>query len=255
MAKRAARRRAPRGSIREAFFAAFSETVEAVDIPHKVIAKEADVGLSSISCYKGVRVPEEPGPVERIYKVLEGEAREQGERLPHSLPYLLALRMAATVEKTDPGAASELLESLLRKPAPDARVRSRKRRGLHARRKAARLAVRAEVPVPHQKGDRHLANNKHAADIADYVRHIEEDQLRHAQFIAWVMGTNIEPCEFPQMVAAFRVAGAEEGIEAMLNAAANRNDIQASINAAIALLSEGQVADAQAILGAIRTAE
>lgn len=239
-------------SIRETFFSAFSETVAAVELPHKVIANKAGVGLSSISCYKGVRVPEEPGPLERIYKVLEAEACALDVRLPHSLPYLLVLRTAATVERTDPSAAVQVLASLLRQPASEARLRSRKRRMLHARRKAARSRVQAKVPVPQETGDRHLATDKHAADIADYLRHAAEGRFRHAQFIAWMMGSNLDAHEVPVAVASFRTAGAEEGIEAMLHAAADRSDVQVPINIAITLLAEGQAADARTILSALR---
>ncbi|CAM5379210.1 hypothetical protein SALBM135S_06910 [Streptomyces alboniger] len=175
----------PALNIREAFFSAFSETVGAVGIPHKAIASKAGVGLSSISCYKGVRVPEEPGPLERIYKVLEEEACARKLVLPHSLPHLLALRTAATVEKTDPDAAAQVLASLLRQPASEACLRSRRRRLLHARRKAARLPALNKVPVPPRTGDRHPATDRHAADIADYLRHVAEGRFRHAQFIAW----------------------------------------------------------------------
>ena len=254
MAERSARSSSHCVSIREKFFAAFSETIEAAGIPHKVISREADVGLSSISCYKGERVPEEPGPVERIYKVLEGKARERGRPLPHTLAHLLALRAAATVEKTDPGTAEGFLDYLLQGPALEARFHGRKSRKLRTRRRSALLRVRPGVPVPHQRGDRHLADAKHAADIADYARHVTAGRFRDAQFIAWTMGTNLEPCEFPSAVAAFRNAGAEDGIEAMLSAAAKRHDIQASISTAVALLNEGQAQEAQALLGAIHVA-
>ncbi|MFF8640278.1 hypothetical protein [Streptomyces sp. NPDC015345] len=257
MTKRPARRikqhSGPAGGIREAFFVAFSEIVEAVAVPHKVIASKANVGLSSISCYKGERVPDEPGPLERIYKVLEEEAQARDMRLPHSLPYLLALRTAATVERADPDAAAQVLASLLRRrPASEAWLRSRRRRVLHARRKAARLPVQAKVPVPRPMGDRHLAPEKHAADIADYLHHVAEGRFRHAQFIAWMLGMNLDTQEFPQTVTSFRMAGAEEAIEAMLHAAADREDIQAPIRIALTLLDEDQVADAQTILGAIQ---
>ncbi|KUF17185.1 hypothetical protein [Streptomyces silvensis] len=251
MAERSARSSSHCVSIREKFFAAFSETIEAAGIPHKVISRETGVGLSSISCYKGERVPEEPGPVERIYKVLEGKAREQGWALPHTLAHLLALRTAATVEKTDPGTAQGFLDYLLRGPALETRFRDRR---LRTRRRSALLAVRSGVPVPHQRGDRHLTGEKHAADIADYARHVTAGRFRDAQFIAWTMGTSLEPCEFPGAVAAFRNAGAEDGVEAMLSAAAKRHDIQASISTAVALLKEGQSRDAQVLLGAIHVA-
>ncbi|MBW5423109.1 hypothetical protein GKQ77_16305 [Streptomyces sp. BG9H] len=228
--------------------------METVAVPHKVIANKAGVGLSSISCYKGERVPEEPGPLERIYKVLDEEARTRDLRLPHSLPHLLALRTAATVERTDPDAAAQVLASLLRRPASEAWLRGRKRRLLHARRKAARLPVPAKVPVPRQTGDRHLAPAKHSAEIADYLRHVAAGRFRHAQFIAWMLGINLDAQEFPRAIASFRTAGAEEGIEAMLHAAADRDDIQLPIDIAVTLLEEGQVTDAQTILGAIRTA-
>ncbi|MFF8655674.1 hypothetical protein [Streptomyces huasconensis] len=236
------------------FFAAFSELVEAVAVPHKVIANKAGVGLSSISCYKGERVPDEPGPLERIYKVLEEEAQARDIRLPHSLPHLLALRTAATVERTAPDAAARLLASLQRRPASAAWVRGRKRRLLHARRKAARLPVPAKVPVPRTRGDRHPAPDKHAADIADYLGHVAAGRFRHAQFIAWMLGMHLDAQEFPRTVTSFRTAGAEEAIEAMLHAAADRDDIQMPLRIAMTLLDEGQVSDARTILAAIRTA-
>ncbi|MFH8606604.1 hypothetical protein ACH4D5_03825 [Streptomyces sp. NPDC018029] len=227
--------------------------MEAVDLPHKVIASRAAVGLSTISCYKGERVPGEPETLERIYKVLKEEAQAVNRRLPHSLPHLLALRTAATVEKTDPEAAAVVLASLLRGPASEAWLRSRKRRMLHARRKAARLSARFEVPVPRQTGDRHLATDTHAADIADYLSHVAAGRFRHAQFIAWMMGNNLSPDEFPPTVASFRVAGAEDGIEAMLNAAAQRDDVRGTVNIALALLGTGQVKDARTILASLGT--
>ncbi|MFH8986619.1 hypothetical protein [Streptomyces sp. NPDC017940] len=254
MAERSARSSSHCGSIREQFFAAFSETIEAAGIPHKVIARETGVGLSSISCYKAERVPKKPGPVERIYKVLESRAREQGRPLPHTLAHLLALRAAATVEKTDPGTAAGFLDYLLREPALEARLRARKNHRLRTRRRSALLGARSGVPVPRQSGDRHLTGEKYAADITDYTRHVTAGRFRHAQFIPWTMGTNLEPCEFPSAVAAFRNAGAEDGVEAMLSAAAKRHDIQASISTAMALLNEGQPQDAQTLLGAIHTA-
>ncbi|MFF3646231.1 hypothetical protein [Streptomyces sp. NPDC002564] len=259
MAKRAVRRTTPRGgavpTIRASFFAAFSATMEAVGVPHKVIARETRLGLSTISCYKSERVPEGPGPLELIYKVLEKEAQACGMKLPHTLPYLLALRTAATIEKTDPGAAEAVLASLVRKPASDAWLRGRKRRVLHARRKARALQSPAEVPVPPEPGDRHLASDEHSAVIADYVRHVAAGRFRHAQFIAWGVGTSLDPVEFPALVASLRLAGAEDAIEAVLNAAAGRDDTRASINIAMRLLDEGQVAEAQTMLAAIRPRE
>ncbi|MFJ2773359.1 hypothetical protein [Streptomyces sp. NPDC087300] len=231
-----------------------------VTLAHNAIAKRAGVNQSSLSCYNtGRRVPE-PGPLERIYKVLEREVqRRAAKALPHSLPYLLQLRDAARAQSFAPSAADAALAasasaSAGRRPAsPAFRERRRTKRRRLARRKLAGLSAQAKVPVPHRAGDRHPAENAHAADIAAYRGHVAAGRYRDAQFIAWAMGNNLAPRDFPDAVASYRRAGAGEGAEAMLSAAANRDDVQASINITAALVDEGQVADAQAILAVIRT--
>ncbi|MGH4032709.1 hypothetical protein ACQB60_27665 [Actinomycetota bacterium Odt1-20B] len=231
-----------------------------MDLAHNRIAKRAGINQSSLSCYyTGRRVPE-PGALEKIYKVLEDEAqRPPAKALPHTLSRLLQLRDAARAEPIAPSAATAALAAsttapLAPRPAsPTFREKRRMKRGRLARRKLAALPVQAKVPVPRQEGDRHHASNSHAADIADYLSHLAAGRYREAQFIAWALANNLAPREFPHVVASYRDAGAEEGVEAILRAAASRADVQDSINITAALVDEGQVADAQTILAAIRT--
>ncbi|GGR78424.1 hypothetical protein GCM10010252_16380 [Streptomyces aureoverticillatus] len=246
------------------FLAALHDVLNAVGLTHNTIATRARISQSTLSCYNtGRRVPE-PGRLERIYKVLEDEAqRPPAQALPHPLPYLLQLRDAARAQPFAPSAATAALAASTpgstttppeRRPAfPTFHERRRIKLDRFARRKLAAPSAQAKVPVPRREGDRHRANNAHAADIAEYVNHVMAGRFRDAQFIAWAQGNNLAPREFPHVVASYRDAGAEEGAEAMLSAAANRDDVQESINITAALIDEGQVDDAQAILAVIRT--
>ncbi|MFL1902729.1 hypothetical protein ACJWDR_27030 [Streptomyces tauricus] len=65
------------------------------------------------------------------------------------------------------------------------------------------------------------------------------------------MGSSLPSSDFPLAVASYRQAGAEEAVETMLNAAADR-DVQASLNITAALLEEGHLGDARALLSALR---
>ncbi|MGW2229724.1 helix-turn-helix domain-containing protein [Streptomyces formicae] len=242
------------------FLSALHDVLNSVPLAHNAIAKRAGVNQSSLSCYNtGRRVPD-PGLLERIYKVLEGEVRRRGTKeLPHTLSYLLQLRDAARAQPFAPSAANAALAAsaatlpVRRSASPTFRDRRRVKRRRLARRKIAGLSAQAKVPVPRSTGDRHPAGNAHAADIAAYRGHMAAGRYRDAQFIAWALGNNLAPREFPHAVASYREAGAGDGAEAMLSAAASRGDVQASINITAALVDEGQVADAQAILTVIRT--
>ncbi|MFF1524765.1 helix-turn-helix domain-containing protein [Streptomyces sp. NPDC058284] len=246
---------------REAFLEALRAVLTAVGLTQGTIARRAGVSQSSLSCYNtGRRVPD-AGKLERIYKVLEDEAqRTSAKALPHTLPYLLQLRDAARAQRIAPSAANAAMAATTTRAAQQPAYATfhnqrRMKRIRLARRRLAAPSARTEVPVPLQEGDRHLADNAHAADIADYLGHVAAGRYRDAQFNVWAKGHNLASREFPRAVAAYRDAGAEDGAEAMLNAAANRDDIQASVNITAALIDEGQVDDARVILAAIRTDE
>ncbi|MFF2508336.1 hypothetical protein ACFVTY_33980 [Streptomyces sp. NPDC058067] len=250
-------------SQKEKFLFAFRETLKVADCAHYRIADKAQVGRSSISCYNtGKRVPEK-GPLERIYKVVEEQARRHGTAMPYSLAHLLRLEDATRIERVSPEAAAALpteADSITptlngHRPASGGfRKRRYRKRAMLARRKVSPPPQPTEVPVPPREGDRHLTltDSPHAAAVADYRRHLGAGRIRDAHFIAWVMGSNLPSHEFPQAVASYREAGSDDGAETMLNAAANR-DRQASINITAALLDKGQLSDAHAILNVLRT--
>ncbi|MFI7316203.1 hypothetical protein [Streptomyces venezuelae] len=243
---------------REVFRNALRDVLGVVDLAHNTIAKRAGISQSSLSCYNtGRRVPE-AGSLERIYKVLEAEVqRAPAKALPHTLPLLLQLRDAARAQSIAPSAASATVAATAhptQRPAYSAfHARRRLKRTRLAHRKVAAASAQAEVPVPLPEGDRHLADNAHAADIADYLGHVAAGRLRDAQFNVWVKGNDLAPREFPQALSSYRHAGAEEAAEALLSDAASRDDIRASINITAALIDENLVADARTILAAIRT--
>ncbi|MEU1150073.1 helix-turn-helix transcriptional regulator [Streptomyces sp. NPDC005901] len=243
----------------EVFLEALRGVLTAVGLTQDTIAKRAGVSQSSLSCYStGRRVPD-VGKLERIYKVLEDEAqRTSAQALPHTLPYLLQLRDAARAQRIAPSAANAAIAATATRPTQQPaysafRKRRRMKRLRLAHRKLATPTTQTDVPVPPHEGDRHPADNTHAADIAAYLSHVAAGRFRDAQFIVWAKGNSLASREFPHAIASYRDAGADDGAEAMLNAAANRADIQASVNITAALIDEGQVADAQAILTAIRT--
>lgn len=243
------------------FVIAFRETLASVGSAQYVIAGKAGVGQSSISCYNtGKRVPEQAS-LERIYKVLEAEAQRRGRVLPHTLTHLHGLREAAKIESIAPASLAAWTASTNSaptaptpcKPAAAAlRNRRRLKRAMLAQRKASAASAPAEGPVPLPAGDRPSAGISYAADIAEYRRHVAAGRVRDAHFIAWAMGSNLPSLEFPRAVSSYRKAGAAEGAETMLSTAANR-DIQTSLNIVAALLTAGQLADAQKLLAALRT--
>lgn len=247
----------PFPSRKDDFFIAFRESMGSVGCAHNQIARSAGVGQSSISCYNtGRRVPRQAS-LERIYKALESEARRLNKTLPHSLANLHSLREAAMIESIAPVTAAAWTSDtdsavVQRKPASAASSRRRVRRAMLAQRKVSYSSAPVRGPVPHQVGDRPSAEGPYAADIATYRRHMEAGRVRDAHFIAWAMGSNLPSLEFPRAVASYRKADAEEGAETMLSTAAKR-DIQTSVNIAAALLDEGQLADAQVLLTALRT--
>ncbi|MGW0902665.1 helix-turn-helix domain-containing protein [Streptomyces sp. NPDC002853] len=248
-------------SRKEDFVTAFRETLGSVGRAQNVIARKAGVGQSSISCYNtGKRVPEQAS-LERIYKVLEAEARRCGSTLPHSLAQLHGLREAAKIESIAPvtaaawtsGTDSALTGAIPCRPASAAlRNRRRMKRAMLAQRNAAPGLAPPEGPVPPREGDRPSAGNSYAADVAEYGRHMAANRVRDAHFIAWAMGSNLPSLEFPRAVASYRKANLAEGADTMLSTAANR-DMQTSVNIAAALLDVGQLMDAQRLLTAIRT--
>lgn len=243
------------------FVMAFRETLASVGSAQYVIARKAGVGQSSISCYNtGKRVPEQAS-LERIYKVLEAEAQRRGRALPHTLAHLHGLREAAKIESISPASAAAWSVSTNStptgatpcKPAAMAlRNRRRLKRAMLAQRKASPSSAPAEGPVPLPVGDRPSAESSYATDVAEYRRHVAAGRVRDAHFIAWAMGSNLPSLEFPSAVASYRKADAAEGAETMLSTAAKR-DIQTSVNIVAALLTAGQVADAQLLLAVLRT--
>ncbi len=223
-------------SRQEMFFDALHATLDAVGRTQEVIARRAGVGTSTMSCYStGRRVPVLEN-LEKIYKVLEAEGVDQGIKLPHSLSDLLDLRLEAELEKRFPEAAAKVpykVESVI----PSA--------------VEAALVEPAVAPVPPDEGDRRNSVTRYAADIADYARHLAAGRIRDAHSHAWFMGSSLPSSDFPLAVASYRQAGAEEAVETMLNAAADR-DVQASLNITAALLEEGHLGDARALLRALR---
>lgn len=248
-------------SRKDDFVTAFREALGAVGTAHYLIARKAGVGQSSISCYNtGKRVPEQAS-LERIYKTLESEARRRGRSLPHSLAHLHSLREAAMIESIAPvtaatwasGANSTPTGTIPCRPAsPGFRQRRRLKRAMLAQRKEAAASASPEGPVPLPQGDRPSAGKSYATDVAEYRRHMAAGRVRDAHFIAWAMGSNLASLEFPRAVASYRKAGVAEGADTMLSTAASR-DIQTSVNIAAALVTEGQLSDAQKLLTALRT--
>ncbi|WP_221355825.1 helix-turn-helix domain-containing protein [Streptomyces beigongshangae] len=223
-------------SRQEAFTAALRLALAAADRTQGRIAEKAGIAASTMSCYvTGRRVPGLEN-LESIYKALEADVVAQGGELPHSLPYLLDLRLDAALEKRFPETLAKAPHEA--EPAiPDASESS--------------PAEQTVAPVPSSEGDRRNSVTSHAADIAAYGRHLAAGRVRDAHFHAWAMGSRLPSNEFPLAVASYRRSGAEEAVETMLNAAADR-DVQASINIAAALLDEGHLADARALLNVLR---
>ncbi|MFH8463917.1 hypothetical protein [Streptomyces sp. NPDC017991] len=223
-------------SRQEMFTAALRLTLAAADRTQGRVAEKAGIATSSMSCYvTGRRVPR-LGKLESIYKALEAEAVDQGFDLPYSLADLLDLRAGAELEKRAPEATATVLhevESVIRDLVE------------------APPGEQTVAPVTPHEGDRRNSVTPHAADIAAYGRHLAAGRVRDAHFHAWVMGSRLPSNEFPLAVASYRRTGAEEAVETMLNAAADR-DVQASINIAAALLDEGHLADARVLLNVLR---
>ncbi|MBV1938279.1 hypothetical protein KUF83_17160 [Streptomyces sp. BV286] len=238
-AHRAAKEFEGEGSLpsrQEMFTAALRQTLAAAGRTQERIARNAHIGVSSMSCYAtGRRVPRLE-KLESIYKVLEAEAVDQGFDLPYSLAHLLDLRAGAELEKYAPEAAATVLHEV--EPV------------IHDL-AAAPPGEQTVAPVTPHEGDRRNSVTPHAADIAAYGRHLAAGRVRDAHFHAWVMGSKLPSNEFPLAVASYRRSGAEEAVETMLNAAADR-DVQASINIAAALLDEGHLADARVLLNVLR---
>ncbi|MER5256291.1 hypothetical protein [Streptomyces sp. NPDC002855] len=250
-----------RPSRKDDFVTAFRETLGSVGSAHNLIARKANVGQSSISCYNtGKRLPEQAS-LEQIYKALETEAQRLGRPLPHSLAHLHRLREAAKIESIAPVTAAAWVSGIAsapsgaspRRPASTAlRNRRRLKRAMLAQRKASPVLAPAEGPVPHWEGDRPSAGMSYAAEVAEYRRYMAAGRVRDAHFIAWAMGANLSSIEFPRAVASYRRADMAEGADTMITTAAKR-DIQTSVNIAAALLEDGQLGDAQQLLTAIRT--
>ncbi|MFE1797803.1 helix-turn-helix domain-containing protein [Streptomyces sp. NPDC059517] len=223
-------------SRQEMFTAALRLTLDAAGRTQESVARRAGIAASTMSCYAtGRRVPR-VGKLESIYKVLEAESADQSFDLPYSLAYLLDLRAGAELEKRAPEAAATVLHEV--EPVIHGLVE-------------APPEEQTVAPVIPQEGDRRNSVASHAADIAAYGRHLAAGRVRDAHFHAWVMGSRLPSNEFPLAVASYRRSGAEEAVETMLNAAADR-DVQASINIAAALLDEGHLADARVLLNVLR---
>lgn len=210
---------------------------DCTDLTQERIAAECGIATSTLNGYLNARKQPTPETLRRIYQAVKKDTDQCGVRLPHSLRELESMLSGQT---DSPRAGRQ-------KPA--VRILNRGHGAGFARRRRSRAHKSARVPVPPQRGDRHLPTGPEAGwtGLETLLDRLLRHQTQEAFFMIWQSAMTLPAPEIPRVVASCRSAGLSDAADAVITNAARR-DLNAVLRIAACFHEARQYEDATLLL-------